>query len=441
MQRHRTNSRRRVRGKGDQGVIITLVAVFMLAVVGAMAALSIDIVTIYTARSEAQLAADAAALAAARTLANSGMTSDPTAAVDGVLTAARTLAITVATEVAQQNVVGGRNLAAGEVAVSYAVSGALPCNVVTNPCVSVKVQRTDVPTFFARIWGTTVVTIGATAVAEAYNASAPVGVGSTKTPVAPICVKPWLLPNLDPTNPTNTIFDPASGTITNAGLLGQTSSTTFPRMQADCTSCSPSSTPNPWQYYPGDPTSFPPPNASSVVCSGCVGFDSYQLSIAGCGQTPISCMSTVAISTAANSWDIETAPAVNGLTHSTANEGDRVDLAATPPPFQFLAGGDNPVVLSGAIADLTPITVSDSLVTVPVIDTSTWPPASLASVQIIGFVQLFLNPNGVKTPITGPNIGHMRTTVINMVGCGTGATGQPILGNGASPVAVRLVSP
>jgi len=35
--------------KNEQGFIITLVAVFMLGVVGAMAALSIDLVTIYTA--------------------------------------------------------------------------------------------------------------------------------------------------------------------------------------------------------------------------------------------------------------------------------------------------------------------------------------------------------------------------------------------------------
>jgi uncharacterized membrane protein len=60
----------------EQGVIITLVAVFMLFVIGAMAALAIDVVTLYTARSEAQLAADAAALAGARVLANSGATSE-----------------------------------------------------------------------------------------------------------------------------------------------------------------------------------------------------------------------------------------------------------------------------------------------------------------------------------------------------------------------------
>lgn len=67
--------RSRSRCKNERGVVIVLVAVFMLFVMGAMAALSIDVVTMYTARSEAQLAADAASLAGARVLANSGMTS------------------------------------------------------------------------------------------------------------------------------------------------------------------------------------------------------------------------------------------------------------------------------------------------------------------------------------------------------------------------------
>ena len=76
MRRHRTNS---LRAK-DRGIVILLVAVVLLFVVGAMAALSIDVVTFYTARSEAQMAADGAALAGARVLANSGLTSggDPT---------------------------------------------------------------------------------------------------------------------------------------------------------------------------------------------------------------------------------------------------------------------------------------------------------------------------------------------------------------------------
>src|ERR1035441_8494131 len=122
----------------EEGVVITLVAVFVLFVLGAMAALSIDVVTLYTARSEAQLAADAAALAGARMLANSGMTSDPSAATDNLMTNAQILANAVATQVAQSNQVGGRApLAAnGEVVVTT------PCPNVTNPCVTVDRKST-----------------------------------------------------------------------------------------------------------------------------------------------------------------------------------------------------------------------------------------------------------------------------------------------------------
>ena len=126
---------------------------------------------------------------------------------------------------------------------------------------------------------------------------------------------------------------------------------------------------------------------------------------------------------------------MNCLTHSTGNQGDSVDPAFIPPPFEFLAGGDNPIVQTGALAAGTDVMVSDSLVTVPVFDSST--PAT-NSVTIIGFVQLFVNSDGLSN--SAPNLGHIQTTVINMAGCGTGASGQSIIGNGASPVTVRLIS-
>jgi hypothetical protein len=59
----------------------------------------------------------------------------------------------------------------------------------------------------------------------------------------------------------------------------------------------------------------------------------------------------------------------------------------------------------------------------------------------VGFVQLFLNPDSIAAPNSGPSSGNVNATVINMAGCGTNANGQQILGNGASPVAVRLISP
>ena len=167
----------------------------------------------------------------------------------------------------------------------------------------------------------------------------------------------------------------------------------------------------------------------------------YEQSIAGCVQTPFQCNGTATIDLSDyTNRDTETSSAVNCLTHATNRPGDadEVDLtaaAAPSPPFQFLAGDNNPV--AGVVGK--DVLVSDSLVTVPVFDSSTWPPPT--PVQIVGFVQLFLNPNGVHTPNGGPNAGHMKTTVINMAGCGTGVAGTRILGNGASPVAVRLISP
>ena len=439
MRRYKTHLPTSQQPNREKGVIITLVAVFVLFVLGAMAALSIDVTTIYTARSEAQLAADGAALAGGRVLANSGMTSDTTGAL---VASAEALASSVATQVAQQDLVGGSNLTA----VSVAFGGTLP----GNPTVTVSVQKNNLPTFFARIWGKTASTVSASATAEAYNPSAASASSSVGvTPVAPICVKPWLLPNIDPTNSPNPIFDTATGAITSTAgsLLGYTTPPAPGPTQltlacgapnaAYPANCTAPGLPAPaaWQYYPGndDPTSFPHPTFSLPTCGLIPTPTNYQNSIAGCIQKPIACNSQVNIDQPAyTTRNSETADAVNCLTHSAANGGDTVTTTAPPNvPFEFVAGANNPIGgLAGSV-----VMISDSLVTVPVFDSSGGVPAN--PVTIIGFVQLFLGPQGLATPASG----DMITTVINLVGCGTNAVGTPIiLGNGASPVAVRLIS-
>ena len=57
----------------ERGQTILLVAISLVSLL-AMAALAIDIVTLYVARSEIQRAADAAALAGAKAVADSGIT-------------------------------------------------------------------------------------------------------------------------------------------------------------------------------------------------------------------------------------------------------------------------------------------------------------------------------------------------------------------------------
>ncbi len=441
----------------EQGIIVTLAAVFMLFVVGAMAALSIDVVTFYTARSEAQIAADSAALAAARVLANSGMTSSTGTTSNPnpfPVAATETLARNIATQIAQQNPVGG-STKSPTVTVTFSndtpVQGSL-----NNPRVTVVVTRTDLPTFFARIWGTTRVTVSASATAEAYNPSGLATNGSSPVPVASTCVKPWLLPNMDP-SPTATgndyIFDPASGAIQDSSLLGWESpspATNGTRLHTVCPGgCGTPPTPLVWQYYPADFSNFTLPNSSSVSCSGVGpgGLSQQQLNVAGCVQTPIACNQTIGIdSSSYSSLDSDTANAVDCLTHSTTGGGDKIDEITNPnfpfEPFEFLAGADNPIVAAATpgLSAGTDVLVSDSLVTVPVFDSRTLS----SSVQVIGFVQLFLQPTGTRVARGGSYPNQVRTTVINMVGCGTNlanSTAVPVYGNGPSAVPVRLISP
>ena len=355
-----------------------LVAIVMLFVVGAMAALSIDVVTLYTARSEAQLAADGAALAGARVLANSGATSDQTGTLLIAATDSTSVAKVLATQVATQNSVGGTPLTGTNVNVTFGQIVA-PW---TNPTVTVSVQA-SLPTFFARIWGKTQVTVAASATAEAYNPSPAATATNGVTPVAPICVKPWLLPNIDPTSPPNNptaIFDRTTGAISDQNLLGWTSSNATPQLSVACTNGNCSGTlPNPiaWKYYPGDPaTTFPPPTVYPT-CTPALATP-YEESVAGCVQTAIACNDNAAnIDTSQyTNRDPETAEAANCLTHAkNRGGGDTVTTTAPPAaPLEFVAGDDNPFVLSGATSAGTDIMVSDSLVTVPVYDVGSGPP-------------------------------------------------------------------
>src|SRR3981189_1052376 len=85
----------------EAGVTIVLVAAALTAGL-AMAALSIDVVTLYLADANAQQAADAAALAGARILSLSGMTGDPQNA-SGRWSAACTSAQDLATGAGEQH--------------------------------------------------------------------------------------------------------------------------------------------------------------------------------------------------------------------------------------------------------------------------------------------------------------------------------------------------
>src|ERR1700680_2876467 len=223
---------------GERGVTMVLMAIAMVAIL-AMAALSIDVVTLYLANAEAQRSADAAALAAARVLSISGMTGDPSNSAAGAITnpwqQACALATSVATAVASQNTMGGVALIPSQISVTYpnnsdtATCTGTDAKFGVNPLVTVKVQRTDLPTFFARIGGRRGASVSATATAEAYNSSNSEDAGNTVTgtitPVQPRCVKPWIVPNKDPGNAPGSctggcppFVNKSDGSISTAGI-------------------------------------------------------------------------------------------------------------------------------------------------------------------------------------------------------------------------------
>ncbi|MFY9950540.1 MAG: pilus assembly protein TadG-related protein, partial [Candidatus Sulfotelmatobacter sp.] len=179
----------------QRGFTMAFVAITMVAIIS-MAALSIDIGTLYEAKAEAQRAADAAALAAAQVISISGLTGDTSGAADGswadVCGGKNPYSTLIATNVAQQNLVAGSTIPSGSISVSYSAgTGALNADCsgagagfAVNPVVTVTVQSATLPIFFARVFSLmggnySGATVSATAAAEAFN---PSNLGAAKTP-------------------------------------------------------------------------------------------------------------------------------------------------------------------------------------------------------------------------------------------------------------------
>src|SRR5262249_30602660 len=152
-------SRRRHAERGQTMIFVAISIVSLLA----MAALAIDIVTLYVARSEIQRAADAAALAGAKALADSGVTSLllTDANVPIIQPWASVMKDKQIDAVLSNNPVAGQKPVVVSATVDWARQG--------NPQVTVILERTGLPTFFSKIWARNSANVRATATAEAYN--------------------------------------------------------------------------------------------------------------------------------------------------------------------------------------------------------------------------------------------------------------------------------
>jgi Flp pilus assembly protein TadG len=466
----------------ERGVTLALVAAAMVAMI-AMAALSIDVGTLYQAKAEAQRAADAAALAAARVISISGVTGDPNTvssweAVCGTSGTATLAATSVAQ--AQWNFVDG--VAAPTVTVTYGTgTGSTDCSTLAgstnsftvNPTVTVYVQQPNVPTFFGRIFalipgGTSKNSgVSGTATAEVYNPSGSASLSSGMIPVQPRCVKPWIVPDRDPLHPTNTcpgsgvgacsLFVQNTGMIVSPGIvlggaagpgvIGETfnllpdcnttglcNSGPFNAIAQPNVPTTPPSTPN-LQYLPAYVQN---PSPAAPTCA--VG--DYQQAIAGCDNTtPYQCGVPFGTATTSTQVNLNENPyGANGdtslgaqcLIHaaSTGSTNSGQDsLVTNSYPFLIQAGSLNPL----AVGSNTNISSSTSLVSLPIYDSTLVLTGQQPDVTVIGFLQVFINYVNAD--------GSLNVTVLNVAGCSNQSTAASPFVTGSSPVPVRLITP
>jgi len=441
---------------------MVLVAVSMIAILG-IAALSIDAVTLYLAREEAQRTADTAALAAARVLSISGITGDPQNATSS-WSAACTTATEIATVIAQQNTIAGQALPPAQITVTFPNNpgcGSAPVFGV-NPEVTVRVQRTNLPSFFARIWGRSSNSVSASATAEAYNSSnSGAFAANGMIPIQPRCVKPWLIPNRDPTGAGGVFVDPSTGDINKKGVLqlgggviGESFTITSACKPgaADCTIATgnlvdnpPNSTGGNIDYVPAD-IQASPYTAVPTTTSTCPNTNDFQKAIDGCDQqTQYQCGVPNGANIDLADWAPvtptvltgDTGTAVQCLIHSSTGGQDVLRLTSGPSavfPFQIQAGLDNPIVKLGTgVNNDDIITSSSSIVNIPIYDSAA--ASTFATdhqqVTILGFLQVFINRLDVA--------GNPNVTVLNVSGCSNNAPGASV--SGTSPVPVRLITP
>ncbi|MFY9585684.1 MAG: pilus assembly protein TadG-related protein [Candidatus Acidiferrales bacterium] len=397
----------RVRNR-EHGMSLLWVAGGLVFILG-VAALTIDLASLYVVRNEAQRAADAGALAGAKAFADSGCLSGG----PGACNSFQTLATTRATSAAGQNSVGGVLVSSLPGA---CVSVTFPTPPPGDQLVSVTIQRTAacgnaIPTLFAKVLGFFSADVSAIATAEAYNGPN----------ICAGCIKPFLLPNCDPVNtsPKNPscpgsgggyFVDPITGDIkhpgpvSSGGVIGQSWTLHWNS--------------GPSQYYDVD--------------VGC-GNGDQRPCISGCTGAAYSCGKT--LDTVQGNRVGQITQGIDALIHDNGIEGppgpnppqDTINTSVTP--FQITGGSNNP---NPAFRGQT-ITNSDSLVTVAIYDGHNLGPGH-QTVTIVGYMQLFIRYVESNA--------HVTAVILGVSGCGTATPtcgSGTISGGGSSLFPIRLV--
>lgn len=449
---------RRKKARSESGATIIVVAITLVALV-AMAALALDVASLYIARSEAQRAADAAALAGAKMFVNSGITSvvgispppldQSSVCQDGDGTTAAAANIQAAAAISQ-NLIGGQTAIIQSITCDFS----LP----ENPRITVKVRPVTMPTFFAKIWGGSARTVTATAMAEAYNQS-----GSNTPPVL-TSVEPWVLPNCDPTSSTGPctpgyFVDALNGTPKSSPSGGSFVGTQI-RLNRILKGAAGGGGGSPpiLNFYALD---FPDPPADACPSCGQTGV-AYVDNIACSSQAPLQCGQQVGPGLSPSSpaipveiisetgFPTRTRAGGRCLIHAARNGlGQGQDSFSSSIPNIITGGSANP---NRSLRGITNISRSDSVVTVPLYDgqplcdssspsgTCSVPAPSPAPPVVLGFLQL-----GIQQTLSGSGtVPEIQAVILNIVGCTPTAVSNfnPNPANGItsnSAIPVRLV--
>jgi hypothetical protein len=422
---------RRNKQGDERGVSLVLVAFSLVAMLAA-ASLAIDLGLLYVGRSEAQRAADAAALAGASAFVDSGCTSMTGGCVAGGTqeTLARQEAETVG---AQDSVMGqAANIEDGDISFNYPTP--------MEPQVSVTVQRSAargnaIPMLFSRLFGVTLGGVAATATAEAFDPS------GSNVPVGFGCVAPFLVPNCDPshTSPVNSncaggtagyFIDQSTGKPVNPGL--------YPGGVVG----------EPWQLH-----SYAAPSQWYLVAYN----DSLGTQVAGlsgngngqsasllrqyiseCAPSQLACGQT--ITTDNGNVVGPTDQGVDARINASAdgpNNGQDAINTSVGPPFPITGGSNNP---NPALVGQTYYGPSPSEVLVPVYGGQTLN-AGGDTTTIVGFMQIF-----IQYATHSGNSDLINVVVLKVMGCASGNGGggsdnstSSLTEAGGAPVPIRLI--
>jgi hypothetical protein len=162
---------------------------------------------------------------------------------------------------------------------------------------------------------------------------------------------------------------------------------------------------------------------------------SYQQNIAACNPAPIACGQTVNLDLSAGPADVPNNKLaidcrIGAAAPGLGNGQDAVDV--TNFPFEIDAGSTHNGVAAG-----TQVTTSRSVVTIPVYHSVPGSPPATTAVEVMGFVQAFVDSVNAVT-------GEPTIHILNVSACSASAraSGGPAVGLGeGSAVPVRLIHP